>query len=193
MANPLYDSVTEKTKRMRIASSKVRDLANDAEPALASHREARTQAQRLHTVQPIAIPGIVPSTLVPSTLAPSTIATSTSSYKCFSKLIIDVDDDDNNNADNSACDEAKTTNAESSSDFAEGKKLSAFACTQLLTVGTASGPLKRRRFLSPSMSPEPELGSHTLLVKDRSRDVDELFEQPETVSGKKYRNCKFCR
>jgi hypothetical protein len=50
------DLVTEKTKCMRVPSRKVRDVANDAELELLSHREAQTlaQAQRAHAVQPIA-------------------------------------------------------------------------------------------------------------------------------------------
>ena len=117
MAHP-YDLVTEKTKRMRIASSKVRDVANDAEPALASHREARTEAQRLQAVQPTVNPPVaVPSA---SVLSLPSRATPASSYKRSSRSIIDIDDDDNDtNNNDSDCDEIKSTNA-SSSDFAGG-------------------------------------------------------------------------
>src|SRR6201996_5694791 len=70
---------------------------------------------------------------------------------------------------------------------------SASLCIQLLMDDTAPGPLKRRRFTSPSLSPEPKLEVKVLSVKDRNQDLDEFFEPPETISGKKYRNCKFCR
>ena len=114
----LFDSVTKKTKQMRIASSKVHDIANNAEPALASHQEAQTEAQRLQAVQltvntPVAVPSASTHSL--SSREPS------ASYKHSSRSIIDIDDDDsitNNNT--SDCDEGKTTNA-SSSDFAGGK------------------------------------------------------------------------
>ena len=153
---------------------------------MASHQEAQTEAQCLHAVQPTAIPAVVHSALAP--------ATSTSSYKCFSKLVIDLDADDNNDTGNDLdCEENKTTNTESSSDFAEGDHMFAFLCTQLLTVDTVPGPLKHHRFTSPSMSPEPELENQAISVKDQICDVDEFFEQPETMSGKKSRNCKFCR
>src|ERR1700761_5337350 len=67
------------------------------------------------------------------------------------------------------------------------------SCIQLLMDDMALGPLKRCRFTSPSLSPEPKLEVKVLSVKDRNQDLDEFFEQPETISGKKYRNCKFCR
>ena len=186
MANPLYDSVTEKMKQLCIASSKVWDLTNDAKPALASHQEAQTEVQHASAVQPTAIPAVVHSALAPATF--------TSSYKHSSKSVVDLDDDDNNDTGNDLdCEEIKTTNAKSSSDFAEGNHMFTFLCTQLLTVDTAPGPLKCHRLTSPSMSPEPELENQAISVKDQTCDVDEFFKQPETMSGKKYRNCKFCR
>ncbi|KAH9009117.1 hypothetical protein EDB85DRAFT_1903419 [Lactarius pseudohatsudake] len=55
------------------------------------------------------------------------------------------------------------------------------------------GPSKRPRFASPSTSPEPELKKPTLSAKEKTRDINEFFEEPETVSGKKSRRCKFCK
>ena len=51
---------------------------------------------------------------------------------------------------------------------------------------TAPGPLKRHRVTSPSTSPEPEPESQLLSVKEQNHDLDEFFEQAESISGKKY-------
>lgn len=114
MADPSYDLVTEKTKCMCIASSKVRNLANDAKLALPSHQEARTQAHSMHrslAVQPTAnTPAVAPSNLMPSTLT-----TATSAYKC-SSTIIDLDDDD----DDDPNDDPDGDGIETTSDFSRG-------------------------------------------------------------------------
>lgn len=50
MTHPSDSNNTEMTKRTRVASTKVRDPANDAEQELPSHREAQTQARRQHAI-----------------------------------------------------------------------------------------------------------------------------------------------
>jgi len=57
---------------------------------------------------------------------------------------------------------------------------------------TAPGPSKRHRLASLSVSPEPEAEKLALSAKEKTRDVDEFFDQPVTISGKKYRHCKYC-
>lgn len=104
------DLVTEKAKRMRVPSRKVRDVANDAELELFSHREAQTEAQHAHaavaTVQPKA-------SAASSSTGTSSFASSAPSCKRSrtSSSIADVHGDDGNNTDG---EEIKTTNAESS-------------------------------------------------------------------------------
>ncbi|KAH9020790.1 hypothetical protein EDB85DRAFT_1895983 [Lactarius pseudohatsudake] len=176
MAHPPGSNNIEKTKRTRIASNKVRDPTNDAELELPSHREARTQAQRAHAVQVARPPAnTAPSTSVdvsvPSNSALSATHTATTfalSHKRSCASIADVDGDDNHgNA---------ITNIGSSCESTE-----------------VPGPSKRPRFASPSTSPEPELKKPTLSAKEKTRDINEFFEEPETVSGKKSRRCKFCK
>ena len=70
---------TERAKRKRTASTRVRDPANDAEPELPSHREARTQA-RHHAAAAAAV-------------IPSTTTTSAQSHQCAS--VADAKEDDN--------------------------------------------------------------------------------------------------
>jgi hypothetical protein len=41
--------------------------------------------------------------------------------------------------------------------------------------------------------PEPEPEEPAVSAKEKTRDVDEFFDPPEIISGKKFRNCKFCR
>jgi len=98
------DLVTEKTKHMRVPSRKVRDIANDAELELLSHREAQTQAQRAHAVPPIA-----------NTASSSTTSFTSSAPSCkrshASSSVADVHGNDGNDTDG---DENRTTNAESS-------------------------------------------------------------------------------
>ena len=185
MADPSNDSVTEKTKWMRIASSKVRDLTNDARPALPSHQEAQMQAHAAHcslAVQPTL-------TVSPSDLTPSTLPTLTSAYMHSSTSIIDVDEDDNEDPNS----DPDGDGIETTSDFSRGNACVS-SCLQSLMDNTAPGPSKRRRVTSPSASPEPEPEpeSQLLSVKERNCDLDEFFEQAETTSGKKYRRCKFC-
>ena len=60
---------SDKTKWRHTASTKVRDLANDAELELPSHREAQTQARRHHAAVASTDPAIPPSATVAS--APS--------------------------------------------------------------------------------------------------------------------------
>ena len=77
---PSDSNNTERTKQTRMASTKVRDPANDAEPELPSHREARTQARRQ---QAAAAPA---NAVLPS----STLTTSASSLKRHSPSVDDV-------------------------------------------------------------------------------------------------------
>jgi hypothetical protein len=107
------DLVTEKTKRMRVPSRKVRDVANDVELELLSHREAQTlaQAQRAHAVQPIANTVASSSTTSFASSAPSC------KHSCTSSSAAEVHGDDGNDGDG---DEIKTTNAESSCESTSG-------------------------------------------------------------------------
>ena len=66
---PSDSNNTERTKRTRTASTKVRDPANDAEPELPSHREAWTQARRQHAATAPAN-AVLPSSTLPAS-APS--------------------------------------------------------------------------------------------------------------------------
>jgi hypothetical protein len=81
---PASSSVdTEKTKHSCIPSTRLHDVANDAELVLSSHWEARIQAQRAHNAE-----------AVPTTLAPSTATTSVPSRKHPSTSVADADEDD---------------------------------------------------------------------------------------------------
>jgi len=77
---PSDSNNTERTKRTRTASTKVRDPANDAEPELPSHREAWTQARRQHAA---AAPA---NAVLPS----STLTASAPSLKRHSPSVADV-------------------------------------------------------------------------------------------------------
>jgi hypothetical protein len=63
---PSDSNNTERTKRTRTASTKVRDPANDAEPELPSHREAWTQARRQNAAAAPVLPSSTLTTSAPS-------------------------------------------------------------------------------------------------------------------------------
>ena len=155
-------SNTKKTKHKHVASTKVHNLANEAELELPSHREAWTQAHCQHAA-------------AASTNPSSTVPTSAPFHKCSSALAVDEVDRNANDL------EAEAVGGDTSATAGMDHTFLILLLTYNL------GPSKWQRVASPSpllTSSKPE--QLVLSAKDKTQDVNEFFDPPVAILGKKY-------